>query len=191
MKIDRALNLVIPITDGEGKPVYVHSMPIGREVYERYFLTLSKTFAGIYAEGLNVLSGPKVASLMLKQTAMKIGDWDGDEGVGNGLMGEIHRLTNVIAPTKSGWKSVPLEAALAQKLISDDDYYDIEGQIVFFICVSAVHRKTLILPTLESMSSLWDVQITSSNCTEFASSLPTLTPAANTGETETLSVIPS
>ena len=44
MKIDRRLNLVQPIETGSGT-VYLHSVPLSREVWETYFLVLSKTYA--------------------------------------------------------------------------------------------------------------------------------------------------
>ena len=187
MQINKALNLVVPL-DGGG---YVHSTPIGREVFETYFLPISKTFSGIFAEGLNVLAGPRVASLMLKKVAVDMGVWDGVAGVGNGLMAEIRRLTNVLLPTESGWQTVPLDVALSRQMISQDDYAEAEGSIVFFICISAMHKRSLIEPTLAGMCSLWESQITSLNCTEFASSLPTSTETDSFGEMAQASAIPS
>jgi len=100
MKLDKALNLVIPIDQDEGR-IYVHSTPISLEVFEKYFLAISKTFAAIYSEGLNVLAGPRVAALMLRRVS-------DDLGLDTGLIDEIRRLSNVIV---SG-KAVPLEVAL-------------------------------------------------------------------------------
>ena len=56
MKINRALNLVIPI-DSEKGQLFVHSTPISREIFEQYFLVISKTFAAIFSEGLGAIAG--------------------------------------------------------------------------------------------------------------------------------------
>jgi len=178
MKLDKALNLVIPIDQDEGR-IYVHSTPISREVFEKYFLAISKTFAAIYSEGLNVLAGPRVAALMLRRVSE-------DMGLDTGLIDEIRRLSNVIV---SG-KTVPLEVALNQGVLSADDYHEVEGIIVFFICVSAMHKRSLVASILTEMCGLWGSGTTLSNCTEYASYLQTLTETASSGETATPSVIP-
>ena len=76
MKIDKKLNLVIPIETDDGT-LYVHSMPIRREIFDTYFLVLSKTFAAIHGEGLGEIAGPRVAALILKKIAMDTGMWEG------------------------------------------------------------------------------------------------------------------
>ena len=72
MEINRKLNLVVPIERESGE-VYVHSMPIGRQVFERYFLVISKAFASIFQEGLNFYSGPRIAAMMIRQVATEGG----------------------------------------------------------------------------------------------------------------------
>src|SRR3954465_11092498 len=94
LRIDKRLNLVIPIETSIGT-VFVHSCPIRREIFEKYFLIISKTFAAIYSEGLNVIAGPRVALMMLKQIAINANAWEGNDGVESGLLNEIRRITNV------------------------------------------------------------------------------------------------
>ncbi len=196
VKIDKKINLVIPIERDveEGqlpKTIYIHSTPIGREVFENYFLVISKTFAAIYSEGLNIIAGPRIAALMLKKIATDLGEWDGDDGVAKGLMGEIHRLSNVIVKAESGWETLPLESAASRGLLDEEELLEAEGQIVFFICNLAMHRKSVGISVMESAAGVWGSEISLLNSTAFARSLPILTEIVNTGEKEALLSIPS
>ena len=105
MRINKALNLVIPVDWEMGGQIFVHSTPISREVFEQYFLVISKTFAAIFSQGLGAVAGPRIAYLMLKKTAEDMGLWAGPAGVGAGLMNEMIRLSNVIMPDEKGCKS--------------------------------------------------------------------------------------
>ena len=190
MKIDKKLNLVIPV-ESENGSIFVHATPISRDVFEKYFLVISQTFAAIYSEGLGQVAGPRVAALMLKKIAVDSGSWDGSDGVDNGLMNEIRRLTNVVMPGNNGWVTMQYQDAIECKLISQDDIDEIEGNIIFFICVSAVHKKNLIQGMLAMMSNLWATQISSLNSTEFARSLPISTETVSSGGIVTASSVPS
>lgn len=210
MRIDRKLNLVIPLYDAEvvrmdektGKPLigadgkavtflpvrmHVHSTPISREVFEANFLLISKTFAAIYNGGLGFTVGPRVAALQLAKTAADSGEPESALA----LMNEVRRLSNVIAPGPQGWTAVPLQTVLDEKLIDGDERSEVENAIVFFTVASAVHRKTEIASVLEGACQLWGGRTESLNSTEFAASLPTSMPAATTGETAKPSSIPS
>ena len=68
MKIDNKLNLVVQV-EGEEGTLFVHSMPLSRMVWERYFVVLSKTFSAMIAEGMSFISGPRIAALMLRKVA--------------------------------------------------------------------------------------------------------------------------
>ena len=173
VSIDRRLNLVIPIEQGEST-LYAYSMPIGREVFEKYFRTFSKTFAALYAEG-GALTGPRLAAMYLRSVAEDAGNWEGENGVEAGLMAEILRLTTVVMPDGGVWKSVQYADAKARKLLSEDDLSEVENAIVFFTLVSHMHKRSEQMAHLSIMSTYWGAQITSSNLSEFRSSLPTLT----------------
>jgi len=188
MKIDKRLNLVVQVETGEGV-IYVHSTPVSREVFEQYFLVISKTFAAIISEGLSFISGPRVAALMLKKIATEAGVWEGRDGVSNGLMAEIRRLSNVVIPSETGWRTVPLQDAIDKKLLDEADVAEVEGLITFFICASAMSRKNEIRSVLERMA-LWGSSITSLNSTEFAASLPTSTPEETSALPENTSSVP-
>lgn len=196
MKLDQRLNFVIPIystvltKDDKGAEQeieqvvgYVHSVPILNETFERYFLTISKTFAAIYGEGLGYMAAPRVTSILLKRAAQSINDWEGPEGVESGLIGEISRLSSYLSPGPSGWVSVPLETAIARKSLSDDDVAEVTNAVAFFIVNSAMQRRTDLKVTLAGAARLWGARVTSLSCTEFLASLKTPTTPASTGET--------
>jgi hypothetical protein len=196
MKIDKKLNLVIPL-ETENGVYYVHAMPLAKEAFEHHFLLISKTFARLYSEGLHIIAGPKVAALMLREVAA---DMDGEPSEKEGprakectaLMAEIHRLTSICLPTEDhGWQPMPLESAVTRGLIDEDDLAEIEGQLVFFICASAMHKRDQVKVTLYGMTQLWGSQTLSLSTTEFLSSLPTSTEAENSGVTVTTSLLPS
>lgn len=170
MKIDKKMNLVISVDREDGGKLYVHSTPIMRETFERYYLVMSKAFSKLFGEGLGIIGGPRVAALILRDLAIAGEIWEGPEGVKQGLFNEIKRLTNVIAPTDQGWRAMPFYDQ-AQTLFSGDEISEVEGIIVFFILISAVQKKDQVLGILGVMVGLWGAQLTYSNCTEFASSL--------------------
>ncbi len=193
MKIDRRLYLVQNIETDAGV-FYLHSAPISREVWESYFLVLSKTYAAILSEGLNILSGPPIARMLLQRIAEMSGVWDGPAGVKEGLISEIRRLTNVVMPMGGGWQTLPYEEVVSRGLIDDDALADAEGAIVFFICVSAVLRAPASRKKLDIMMDglrrTWDVSSSSLDVMAFAASLPTSTPAGNIGVNPAVSSVP-
>lgn len=190
MKLDRKLNMVIPVERDDGV-TYVHAAPISRDTFERYFMVLGKTFTAIYSQGLGTMSGPRVAGLLLKKIAEDMGEWDGPSGAKAGLVADIRRLANVIMPGPSGWGMVPLQEALDHGALSPDDAAEVENAITFFIVASAMHRRVELLPVLDGALKMWGAQVSSLNCTDFMNSLPTSTETASTGAKATASLLPS
>lgn len=188
MKINRSLNLVIPVTDDDSV-LYVHSTPIGREVFERYYLIIGKVFSAIYSEGLTVVAGPRVAYLVLKELARKAGP-AAERDVQQGLIAEIHRLTNVCIMGSTGWEVLPFQTVIDREMLDEDTIAEVESAIVFFIVNSALHKRGVKQTMLEMTVDLFGWQLTSSNVTEYRNSLPTSTATANSGETVTQSSIP-
>lgn len=190
MKIDKRLNLVVPV-ETESGTIYVHSTPISRAIFERYIFIISKTLSVLYEEGLTVFAGPRVAATIMKNIATERGIWEGQDGVQNGLMNEIRRLTNVVSLGDQGWKTSMFYDAAKSEILDEDAISEIEGHLVFFTCVSHMHKKTEVPALLGGMGEVWGTQTSSLNCMEWANSLPISTPAVSSGETETLSSIPS
>ena len=129
-----------------------------------------------------MLSGPRICKLMLQRIAEHDGTWepkDGSPGVKATLLAEITRLSNVVLPGDRGWQTMPLETAINRQLLDEEEIAEVEGALVFFTCVSAILRRATVPGILAEVSSLWPMQTTLSNVTEWTASLPTLT------ETET------
>lgn len=182
MKLDKKLNLVIPVYDENDKPLYVHSMPISRETFETYFRVLSRAFTEIYTGGFGTTAGPRMAATLIRDIAKSEGVWEGVGGVDHGLMSEIKRLTNVLVQGPNGWDMLPLTDALNNELISEEDFFEVENSLCFFIVNSAMLRKSELAKFLDAGLRLWGAQTTLLDCTAYLNSLPTSTKADNTGE---------
>lgn len=180
MKIDRKLNLVIPIEREDGT-VYVHSMPLGAEVFDKYYLVIAKAFAAIYKEGLSFIAGPRVAARTIETVAKDLGVWDGPEGVEIGLLGEIRRLSNMLVLDKDGWRSMPLDTAVKQGLLDAEEQAEVLNFTCFFIVSSAMHKLSERTANLQMFARVWSVQITSSTITDFKATLLISTVAETTG----------
>ena len=187
-RINRALNFVVPVFgEADRDVVYVHQAPVLAETFERYYRVLAQTYGAMMTQGAAMMvAAPRVAAIMLKEAAENMDAWEGPEGVQNGLVREIRRLSNVVAldPAK-GWQPIPLEKALKDGLISPEDWTEVEGIVTFFIVVSAMQQRRLLKEHLEMSANAWSAQVTSSTPMEFAASLPTSTPAGSSGEIET------
>lgn len=188
LRIDKKLNLVVPV-DTDSGTVYVHSTPISREVFETYYRVLGRAFADIFRQRLEIVAGPRLAMLILRDVAREQGE-DVLENVEKGLIAEIHRLTNVAMPMKEGgWNTVPFQDVLDQKLLSEDDVAEVEGVITFFTLASAMFRKKDLPTILNGMASLWGARVVSSTCSEYVASLPRST--EETTSPTTTSLVPS
>lgn len=181
MKIDRKLNLVVPITREDGTTIHVHAMPISREVFERYFIVISKAFSAIYTEGLGYVAGPRVAAMLIKDIAQRNKMWDGDDGVALGLVAEWRRLANMLVLGANGWEAVPFQEALDRGTIDADDASEVENAIAYFTVASSMHRKQELSAAFDGVSNLWGALTVSSSYTEYMSSLPTPTAPVSTG----------
>lgn len=183
MVIDRNLRLVVSV-EREKSTIYCYSVPISREVFANYCMVLGKAFSLILSQGLNVATGPGMATLLLKRIAHEDGLWEGPEGVANGLLNEIRRLTTVIVPGKSGWETMLLQEAVDKKFFDEDELYEVMNAIVFFTCAWHILRKTSPGPlsgTLDAMRQLWVASTTSLSLMDYINSLPTLTEVGSSG----------
>lgn len=186
MKIDEALNIVVPVDREDGTTVWVHAAPIGREVFQRFWLPLSKAFALIYGEGLH-LAGPRIAAMSLQKVAEDLRMWDGPMGVERALLPEIRRLANVVAPGgsngHSGWQMIPYDDAVKSRLIDQEDADEIEGVLTFFTLAWRLNLRKERRAIIDGLCALWGASTSSASLSEFADSLPTSTGTANTGAT--------
>jgi hypothetical protein len=190
VEITRDLNIHFSIRN---KTIHIHSMPIRYEVFETYYMPISIAFSDIYVKGLEYAfsSGPRVASLVLRDASKKLGMWEGNEGVKNGLINEIHRLTNVIMPSKDqGWQTHQFSDLLRKNVFTYREVAEIEGILIFFTCVSLMQPQEAAPKHLRALS-LWGVQTTSSNVTELCASLMTSMTEENSTKKIEESSVPS
>ena len=192
MQIDRKMNLVLTVERDDGEKLYVHSAPIGYEVFKHHYLVLSKAWAKIGQEGdfYVAFSGPKVAALVIRDVARDVGgagrtaeerSANGLAAVEAGLMAEIVRLSNVVFVGKAGWESYPLADAVRRKILSTEEFDEIEGAVTFFTVVSSMNKASETRLLLNPLTSLWGAQYVSLNATEFTSSLQTSTTDDSSG----------
>lgn len=208
-RIDKKLNLIVPVY-GEpeprienGKPAFdpetkkpiidepviawVHSTPIARDLFERYFRVIAGAWTMMMGGGMGITAGPACAALCLKDVAERQRAWEDDPatgtaGVRTGLLEEIRRLTNVIALTDSGWQPIPLAIAVDQGRINEEDAREVENAIVFFIVASAMLNRAQRAPMVTVAADLWGAQVSSLTSTEWLASLRTSTGTASSGE---------
>jgi len=172
MRIDNKLNAVLEVETETMGSVFIHTTPISRDVFKKYFMTISRTFTALIAETVPMAGGPRIAALLLEKIAKDHNEWEGPDGVANGLVAEIRRLTNVMIPSDNGgWRLVAFQDILATDILSEDDISEVEGIITFFTCVSAMMRKN-DLTKMILMLSVWGLRGTSHTCMEFIDSLP-------------------
>lgn len=181
VEINRSLNMVIACELDNGKKGYIHAAPVSREVYKEHFLVIGQTYARLFSEGLSFAAGPRTAFYLLELVAKERKIWDGESGIQNTLINEIIRLANFVYPEEGkGWQDLPLEVAIARGLVTAEEALD---ELVFFTCVSSINKRAQVSRIMITVAGLWGSSITSYGLTEWIASLPTLKPAANSGET--------
>lgn len=191
MKIDKKLNLVLPITRGtttipgkdgapdEEVPVvagYVYSTPIPELAFAANVDVIARTFTRIYTGGIGI-AATRVAAMLMREIAKD----DGTPEKAEAFFVELRRLSSFAHSTKNGWDQVPLEEAIAKKYLDETEASEVENALAFFIVASAMHKKDALRSALLGMASLWGALPTPSSFTEFTASLRTSTETANSG----------
>lgn len=182
MKIDKKLNLVCSISRDDGSLIYVHTSPFPYEVVEEHCLMLGSLFTSFIAQ-IGGIGAARVAAMMLRKKLKREQELKEDEGVKGAqtqqvqqkpnIVDEIQRQTTVIFNDNGQWKSVPLDSAMKQGIISADEFREVEGEIVFFMVSSAIQKPELIKPTVGSVLGMFGGQLTLSTATEWRGSLLT------------------
>lgn len=170
MKIDKKLNLVCSISRDDGSLIYVHTSPFPYEVVEEHCLMLGSLFTSFIAQ-VGGLGAARVAAMMLRKKIKKEQEVTGRDSPN--IVDEIQRQTTVIFNDNGQWKSVPLDSAMKQGIISADEFREVEGEIVFFMVSSAIQKPELIKPTVGSVIGMFGGQLTLSTATEWRGSLLT------------------
>jgi hypothetical protein len=175
-KINQKLHLIIPVHTQTGI-VNIHSTPLSREAFEQNYLVLSKTFAAIYGEGLGFVAGPRVALLLLRDIAKRMGDLTA-ASVELGIISEMRRLTNAVLP--SG-EAVPFQEIVDKTMLDEEDLAEVENAIAFFTVASAIHKREELKEMLDGASRIWGGQVSYLSFTDYLASLKTSTKDATSG----------
>jgi len=188
VRIERNLNLVVPVERDDGAVLFAHSTPIEETVFLTYHRALTMTYSQLDADGLIRSGGIRNADLILKDVCERIGIWKDDPqtksvGVERGLLGEIKRLTNVFAPTETKWEMVPLEECVSREVLSPREAREVVAAATFFCASSRCFPRQNLKEFLQICSGRIGALVTYSNCTELTASLPTLTAGENSGVT--------
>lgn len=170
MKIDKKLNFVSTITRDDGSIVYLHVVPFPYEIVEQNCVLLGNLFNNFFTL-VGSTGAPRVAAMMLRN-ALKSRYEDGAPKTPT-IVDDIQRLTTVIWKDNGVWKPVTLDVALRQEIITEDEYREIEGEIVFFMVSSAIQKANLIAPTVGSALQMYSGQLVSLSATAYRDSLPT------------------
>ncbi len=186
LSISDKLYLTIPVYDADNKTIvaYAHSAPISQEVFEAHFLLLGAAFSQLHRKGLGIVSGPRVAALLVR----KVAEEQGDELGGISLMNEIRRLTNFVRREPDGWVTRPFQEVVDHALLPPEDVSEVLNQIVFFIVTSAIQQRHERKEMMDGAARIWGSRTSSSDFTAFVASLGTSTKAAVTRTTESLPV---
>ncbi len=168
MKIDDNLNLVLDVGDG----MKLYHTPISAEVFEANFRILALTKADLAANGIHyqMESGPRVATLLLKDNAEKSGMADHAQA----LLAEIKRLSMVLVPGDDGWKMTLIDSAIKAGQIDAEDWLEVESALVFFTCHCSMATRRDRAGVVSAVASLLLGFATSLPCMELAASLPEL-----------------
>jgi hypothetical protein len=185
LKLNRKLNFVVEVETESGASAWVHITPILNETFKAYYAPISRAYLELFTGGGGDIAGPRVAAFVLEEHAKKLGVWDGKDGVRNGLMEEIKRLSNVVMLTDAGWKTMQYADAVSQKLFEPDDFQEVEHALCFFTLVSAMAPRTQQRGHLEFMAQFWSVRPEPLDFTAFAAGLKTSKEEESSGEKAT------
>lgn len=186
ISIDRKLDLVVPLERADGTKIYVHAMPISTPTFEKFYMVLAKTFSAFAENGIVITSAPTVARLTLRHVAENTSRdgsgnwWAGDDGVGGkgGLLEDIVRMANVI----DGESVRPLKDAIMSGVLTEEDRDEVLSLLVFFTVASRVPPRSDRENLIRGMASIYNLEVTSLNVTDYQTSLKTPISEDNTGK---------
>lgn len=170
--------------------VYAYHTPVSKAVFDANYRMLAATKSALASKGQHYLvtSGPRIAALTLKDEGYRDAEIRGridDNGQVRdddtpAFLAELKRLTNILCPSASGWEMLPVDAAIAQEKIDIEDWEETLSAIVFFTCQWSMAKKSDRIRMGKATASLIGASTTSSPLSQFAASLPSLTPVTAT-----------
>jgi len=192
LKIDKRLNIVLEVQRDNEPSIYVHSVPIGKEVYEANYRLITKTAVEMYGDGLAPGACARVCSMAMRATAKTMdanGSGDAFRRSAESLLQEVWRLTNVLMPGLRGWETVPFHEVMQNNTLDEEQLMEVQNILAYFTVASWFHRESERKDIYEILKN-YGVQIVSLNVTEYSSSLPISTRPVTTGVTAPASSIP-
>lgn len=187
MKINEKLMMTVPLYRDDQVYAWVHAAPIGRDVFKANYQILAKCFDRVMELGR---VGPRMTLEVLNDAAREVAGVGGDaDGVSRALMNEIRRLSNVVVQDGTRWDYLPLEDALSQKSVDEEDAEEVLCAIVFFTVVWLTAPKNRRIFLMDHTCGLWGAAMSSLTLTAFIDSLRTSTATVNSGETKQITTM--
>jgi hypothetical protein len=178
MRLNERLNLVIPVYDDHDKLVgHVHSTPVSLATFEVNHAIVARTFTSLFSSGYGEVAGPRVAAMIMRSLAKRYGD-DAEE-----FIGEVVRLSRYVHGAAKGWETLPLEDAIAEGVLTDEDASEVINAIVFFTVASAMLPRKTVNSTIASAARIWNASTSSLEFTAWVTSLRTSTKAVASKKT--------
>lgn len=188
VSIDKNLNLLITVDREGGEALHVHCQPISYDVFQRYWLVLSKVYTALTTQGLGAIGGAVCAHLLLEDVARNTlradgrNWWEGADGVEHGLLDEIVRLSNVMTlEGEQGWQPTMLSVARSRGLFSDEEWGEVLAQATFFSVIWRTAPKRNRVGVVRGASFLNGSLPTSWDTTELRNFLMMWTAVASIG----------
>lgn len=178
MQIDEKFRIVLPIRFADDGSVLlrIYHTPISREIFEANYRIIGATFSALMTPAPQI-SAPRIAALRLRdegrRDAKERNAGAYDDGGAEALLAEIKRLTSVLAPQANKWTMLPVETAIANATIDDEEWKEVENALVFFTCLYTMVMKSERNKMMEAVVSITGASITSLSPTDYVASLTT------------------
>lgn len=193
MQFTSDLRLVFPITlDERGDPVlWAYHSPISLDVFNANYRIISATKHELFGKGIQYAyeNGLRIAALAMRDASASDAQERGIvDAAASALLAEIKRLTLVLAPSESGFESLPVDIAMKNGAIDAQDWAEAEAALVFFTCAFAMAPRAGREIVARSAALVLRGSMTLLSVTEFAASLPISTPEETSVTTDPSSV---
>lgn len=183
MKIDRKMNIVLELELSDGRPAHVHSVPVDNKVCETNWMFISVVMTRLYGKlGANPAAVSRVCYHMMRDLIAEDPQF---RNVEQSFLQELWRLTNVSIPGERGWETIPFYECMQENnpYLSPGDVREVQNYICFFTAASWLHPRRELEGMYEYLIA-YGAQITSSNFTEYTSSLPIWKPVESIGASQ-------
>ena len=158
-RINNSLNIVVDAVDANNQPILAYSASIDYDLFKSYSMLLAKTHAALMADGLSFRQQPMIAKFALESS-----------GDAKGFLSEIRRLTTLSLMVGSDRKSVILQSAIDNGMVSSETLDYIESMLVFFIVIRFLTQPQERTAWIELVGQLWSTTTTLQSLTDYLGS---------------------